>query len=106
LLNIIELNNPQEIFEQILQQVQLAYHKAELIHGDLSEYNIFVDENNEITLFDWPQWQPLTHPNALWLLKRDLTNVTTFFRRRFRLQYDVETTLARVIAKPNEKKQK
>lgn len=104
LLNIIELNNAQNILEQIIQQVRLAYHKAELVHGDLSEYNIFVDENNEITLFDWPQWQPLTHPNALWLLRRDLTNVTTFFRRRFRILYDVEKTLARVIANPNEKR--
>jgi len=104
LLNISELNNAQDILDQIIQQVRLAYHKAELIHGDLSEYNIFVNENNEITLFDWPQWQPLTHPNALWLLRRDLRNITTFFRRRFRIISDVEKTLARVIANPNEKK--
>ena len=103
LLHIVDLKKPQEVLEEIIQQVQLAYQKAELIHGDLSEYNVFVDEKKQITLFDWPQWQPLTHPNALWLLKRDITNVTTFFRRRFRILYDVDETLSRVIASPNGK---
>ncbi len=104
LLHALEFKKPQEVLEQIIQQVQLAYQKAELIHGDLSEYNVFVDENEQITLFDWPQWQPLTHPNALWLLKRDITNIIKFFRRRFRILYDVDETLARVIASPNGKR--
>jgi RIO kinase 2 len=103
LLHIVDLKKPQEVLEKIIQQIQLAYQKAELIHGDLSEYNVFVDENEQITLFDWPQWQPLTHPNALWMLKRDITNVTTFFRRRFRILYDVDETLTRVMASPNGK---
>jgi len=98
LLHITELKKPKEVLEQIIQEVQLVYQKAELVHGDLSEYNVFVDDKEQITLFDWPQWQPLTHPNALWLLKRDITNVTTFFRRKFRIRYDVDETFARVIA--------
>ena len=65
LLNVLELKKPKKVLDQILQQIHLAYQKAELIHGDLSEYNVFVDEKERITLFDWPQWQPLTHPNAL-----------------------------------------
>ncbi|MFW9934454.1 MAG: RIO1 family regulatory kinase/ATPase [Candidatus Thorarchaeota archaeon] len=100
LLHTIELKNPHSVLEEIIKQVQLAYQKAELIHGDLSEYNIFVDEKDQITLFDWPQWQPLTHPNALWLLKRDITNVITFFKRRFQILYDVDKTLNRVVASP------
>jgi RIO kinase 2 len=104
LLQILDLTKPQEVLEQIIQQIRLAYQKAKIIHCDLSEYNIFVDEKEQITLFDWPQWQPLTHPNALWLLKRDITNITTFFRRRFRIQYDIDETLGRVIASSNGKK--
>ena len=104
LLNLLELKKPQKVLNQIIQQITLAYHQAELIHGDLSEYNIFVDEKERITLFDWPQWQPLTHPNALWLLKRDITNITTFFRRRFRIVSDVDKTLEMVTARPNGKR--
>ncbi len=104
LLHLLELKKPKKVLEQIIQQIHLAYQKAELIHGDLSEYNVFVDEKEQITLFDWPQWQPITHPNALWLLKRDIKNITTFFRRRFRITYDVDETLERLIASPNGKR--
>jgi RIO kinase 2 len=105
LLDILNLKKPQNVFESIIQQVRLAYEEAEIIHGDLSEYNIFVDEEEQVILFDWPQWQPLTHPNALWLLKRDITNVATFFRRRFRLQYNANEILETIIAFPKEEKE-
>ena len=104
LLQISELEHPQNVLEQILQQVQLAYQKAKLVHGDLSEYNIFINENEQITIFDWPQWQPLSHPNSMWLLKRDLSHILTFFKRRFRIMYDVDETLKRVTAPKQGKK--
>ncbi len=98
LLQIRELENPQDVLDQILQQIQLAFQNAELIHSDLSEYNVFVDEDDQITIFDWPQWQPRTHPNALWLLKRDITNVTSFFKRQFRIITDIDETFDRIKA--------
>ncbi|MFX0169226.1 MAG: RIO1 family regulatory kinase/ATPase [Candidatus Hodarchaeota archaeon] len=88
-----ELNDPHAVLTQILQQLHLAYHQAKIIHGDLSEYNVFVNEKEQITLFDWPQWQPITHPNALWLLKRDIANVLKYFKRKFRIITDVQKTL-------------
>jgi RIO kinase 2 len=94
-----ELTNPQAVLTQILEQTHLAYHKAKIIHGDLSEYNIFVDEEDHITIFDWPQWQPVTHPNAMWLLKRDVTNILKYFKRKFRIQSDSDEVLARITGK-------
>ena len=91
-----ELIDPQGVLTQILAQTQLAYLKAKIIHGDLSEYNIFVDDQDHITIFDWPQWQPVTHPNAMWLLKRDLTNILKYFKRKFRIQTDLDQTLERI----------
>ena len=93
------LKNPQAVLTQILEQTHLAYHKAKVIHGDLSEYNIFVDQEDHITIFDWPQWQPVTHPNAMWLLKRDITNILKYFKRKFRIQSDTDEVLARITGK-------
>ncbi len=104
LLRIKKLKNPIGLLEQIISQMQLAYQDAELIHGDLSEYNIFVDENDHITIFDWPQWQPINHPNALWLLKRDINNILGFFKRRFRVVYNIDEVLTRVTERTIRKK--
>jgi RIO kinase 2 len=93
---VSELKNPQEVCNQILAQTQLAYHKPQIVHGDLSEYNIFVDELDHITIFDWPQWQPITHPNAMWLLKRDITNILKYFKRKFRIHSDPEEIFERI----------
>ena len=96
---VTELNNPQMVLTQILEQIHLAYHKAKIIHGDLSEYNVFIDEQNHITVFDWPQWQPITHPNAMWLLKRDIINILKYFKRKFRINSDTDEILARIVGK-------
>ncbi|MFX0052657.1 MAG: RIO1 family regulatory kinase/ATPase, partial [Candidatus Hermodarchaeota archaeon] len=44
-----------ELFENILHEIEGAYKKG-YIHGDLSEYNIRLDEDNYPVLFDWPQY--------------------------------------------------
>jgi RIO kinase 2 len=91
-----ELDDPSAVLSEILAQVRIAYHNAKIIHGDLSEYNIFVDDLDRITVFDWPQWQPISHPNALWLLKRDITNILKYFKRKFRIHSDPEKILESV----------
>ena len=56
------------------------YRKAELVHGDLSEYNIMIRKGRPI-IFDMSQAVPLLHPMADFLLHRDLTNVNRLFSR-------------------------
>lgn len=99
LLDILELKNPRNVLKETLQQIKLVYQEAQIIHGDLSEYNIFVDEKEAITLFDWPQWQPISHPNALWLLKRDVSHILNFFKRRFRLILDIDHEFQKITGK-------
>jgi RIO kinase 2 len=102
LLRFTKLANPGRVVDRILQQVRAAYQDAQMVHGDLSEYNIFIDQDEQVILFDWPQWQPNSHPNALWLLKRDVRNVLKFFDRRFGLAYDLESALSRILEAPSQ----
>jgi len=97
LLYLNEFTNPRKVLEQILEQIHLAFKVAHIVHGDLSEYNIFVNEEEQVTLFDWPQWQPINHPNTQWLLKRDVSNVLKFFRRRFQLVTNLKQTLNKIV---------
>ncbi|HEU5462471.1 MAG TPA: RIO1 family regulatory kinase/ATPase [Nitrososphaeraceae archaeon] len=90
LTDIRNLHNPKEIFYKVFEQIRLAYN-VNIINGDLSEYNIFLDENNDILIIDWPQAVTLDHPNAEFLLRRDLHNVIRYFRRKFDLSLDEDS---------------
>jgi RIO kinase 1 len=72
--------NPDRLYEMLLSSLADLYQKAELIHGDLSEYNIMAWKNRPV-IFDVSQAVALTHPMADFLLKRDLANLNRFFSK-------------------------
>jgi len=72
--------NPDKIYEILLNYLRRLYSKAEIVHGDLSEYNIMIWKGRPV-LFDMSQAVPLSHPMAEILLYRDLTNINKFFNR-------------------------
>ena len=72
--------NPSRAYGIILDYLNRLYIKAELVHGDLSEYNIMVWRTRPV-LFDMAQAVPTSHPMAEFLLRRDLANLNKFFSR-------------------------
>jgi len=92
-LNKITLSNPQECLDMILEEVEKAW-SLEIVHADLSEFNIIVTEDGP-RIIDWPQAVERSHPHALELLERDLTNVLRFFARKYKLMMPQETALER-----------
>lgn len=87
LIEIRNLPNPIEIFDKVFEQIRISYNEK-IINGDLSEYNILLDENNDIWIIDWPQAVTLEHPNAEFLIRRDLHNIIRYFRRKCDLTID------------------
>jgi RIO kinase 2 len=85
-LNRCRLDEPGAVFDDILENVQKAYH-AGIIHADLSEYNVLM-EDGKCVLIDWPQWMETDHQNAQDILERDLDNILTYFQRKYRVAYD------------------
>jgi len=73
-------NDPEKVYEVLLTHVERLYKKAELVHGDLSEYNIMMWKDTPV-IFDVAQAVPTSHPMAEFFLRRDLTNVNKFFSR-------------------------
>ena len=69
-----------KMYNILLQSVKMLYHKAGLIHGDLSEYNIMNNEGTPI-IFDMSQAVLVDHPKAEEFLLRDLSNLNHFFRK-------------------------
>ncbi|MBO3769501.1 MAG: serine protein kinase RIO [Thermoproteota archaeon] len=76
-----ELDNPHEIYEQIIDFIIKSYSKAKLIHADLSEYNIMIWSGKPF-IIDVSQAVPVTHPLAEEFLRRDIENINRFFIRK------------------------
>lgn len=93
-LNRITLSDPENGLNMILGEVGKA-RRLGIIHADLSEFNIMVDESGP-KIIDWPQAVEVTHPHAQELLERDLVNVLHFFERKYRIEMPLERALSRV----------
>ena len=87
LIEMKNLENPRQIFYKVFEQIRIAY-KENIINSDLSEYNILLDGNNDVWIIDWPQAVTLDHPNAEFLIKRDLRNIIRYFTRKYDLNLD------------------
>jgi RIO kinase 1 len=89
-------DNPDKVYDTMVTYVTRLYRKAELVHGDLSEYNIMM-WNGRPVLFDMAQAVPISHPMAGFLLHRDLTNLNRFFSRLDVKVPSVDETCKKVV---------
>jgi len=85
-----DLNKPEKIFNNIIKQMKIIYQEAKIIHGDLGEFNIVLDEKENILIIDWLQWVSSDHPNARSLLERDIFNLSNYFNKKFNIQSNVQ----------------
>lgn len=77
----VELDEAEPLFQEVLRNVKLML-QHDLIHGDLSAYNILYWEG-EITLIDFPQATNLhANDNAYSILRRDVRRVCEYFARQ------------------------
>lgn len=86
------------LYTQTIVAMRKLYHCARLVHGDLSEFNILVcpmsqvenamdksedaKDNLQIVLIDFGQAVERKHPSAVELLKRDLSQINSFFSKQ------------------------
>ncbi len=87
---------PQWFFDEVIRQIGLIY-KEGYIHSDLSEYNIFVNEDG-VQFIDWPQYIETTHPHADELLRRDVSNVLKHFKRKYKGNCKIERDIEEIIS--------
>ncbi|HID71752.1 MAG TPA: serine protein kinase RIO [Thermoplasmata archaeon] len=77
----LEPDQYKRIFENFKTYLYLMYNKAELVHADLSEYNILFWKD-KIYIIDVGQAVLKSHPNAQEFLKRDIKNMVRFFTKK------------------------
>lgn len=89
------IDEPDWYLNEILEQIKKTYRLG-IIHGDLSEFNIFVSPEG-CEIIDWPQYVATTHTNATELLCRDVGNVLSFFNRKYRIKRDIQEVMHNIV---------
>ena len=84
-------------YSQIIQFIGDLYKKAKLVHGDLSEYNVFKTEGG-LVVFDFGSAVDTMHPNAQNFLERDIKNMSYFFAKRGLVVENPADVLAKTIS--------
>jgi len=78
------LTNPLRTLREILENIKRAC-EAGVVHSDLSAYNVLITPEEEILIIDWPQWVKPSHPMARTYLRRDVSGLVRFFRRKWKI---------------------
>jgi RIO kinase 1 len=75
-----DISDAQGVYEQVILAMRLLWNKAGIAHGDLSEYNILL-WNDQTWLIDFSQSVVKEHPLATEMLERDARNIAKFFKK-------------------------
>lgn len=75
-----KITNPKKMVDEIVDIVVKLYNDAEIIHGDLSSFNILICDDKPVVI-DVSQAVVRDHPLAMGLLNRDIENLIRDFKK-------------------------
>ncbi|XP_077203799.1 serine/threonine-protein kinase RIO2 [Paroedura picta] len=91
LCQVHHLEDPASLYSELMELiVKLA--NCGLIHGDFNEFNLMLDNEDRITMIDFPQMVSTSHPNAEWYFDRDVKCIRDFFMKRFSYESELYPT--------------
>lgn len=93
-LKDVELHEPERELEHIVEQMRLLWQEEDLVHGDLSEYNVLWYRKPH--LIDFSQGVVGSHPLSDELLERDVANLVNHFNKRYGLDRQNEDILSTI----------
>lgn len=97
MLKDVTLSDPQEIFDKIVGYIDLMYNKANLVHSDLSAFNILIYRKKPY-IIDLGQGVLLEHYNSDDFLKRDIQNIVNYFNK-YRIKQDKKKIYKQITKK-------
>lgn len=95
LSQVHDIGDPLSLYSDLMDLIVLLGSYG-LIHCDFNEFNLMLDENDKVTVIDFPQMVSISHPNAQWYFDRDVQCIRDFFFRRFSLESELYPKFADV----------
>eukprot|EP01006_Ploeotia_vitrea_P049282 TRINITY_DN67325_c0_g1_i1.p1 TRINITY_DN67325_c0_g1~~TRINITY_DN67325_c0_g1_i1.p1 ORF type:complete len:522 (-),score=265.74 TRINITY_DN67325_c0_g1_i1:46-1503(-) len=85
--HVHELKRPKLVYKVLMKMIsRLAEHG--LIHCDFNEFNLMIDDDENVTLIDFPQMVSTSHMNAKEYFDRDVQCIVDLFEKRFQYVSD------------------
>jgi RIO kinase 1 len=97
LLINVKIKNPNKIYQQIIKSIIKMYNKADLVHCDMSAYNILIYKNDPY-IIDLGQALLTEHPKSNEYLKRDIHNIVNYFNN-YGIKSDENKIYKKIIKK-------
>ncbi len=85
-----ELPDPETTLRDLLNQIRKLAVDAELVHGDLSAFNVIVTRDGTPYIIDLSEAVKIKEPGAFETLRKDVENVVSFFRRKYGTGEDID----------------
>jgi len=76
----LERQDFEELYGFMMGVIERLWRRGEMVHGDLSEYNVLL--HDVPVVIDWSQATVRRNRMSAELLRRDIRNVSAYFRRR------------------------
>ncbi|MHA1418131.1 MAG: RIO1 family regulatory kinase/ATPase domain-containing protein [Candidatus Heimdallarchaeaceae archaeon] len=100
LVKVKNLKKPLKILEKVIEYAKILYNKYNLVHADLTEYNILYDEKKDsIAIIDFPQAISTDHPDADLILERDFSHLFDYFGKKWFISPETEDVVEYVVGK-------
>ena len=82
-------------YEWTFETMGRLWKKAKLVHADFSEFNVFKTEEERV-LFDMGSAVLSSHPQSEEFLRRDVSNMVRFFRKRGIVKADADFWMEKI----------
>jgi len=96
LCQVHEVEDPAELYSDLMNLI-MKFASFGLIHGDFNEFNLMLDDNDKVTVIDFPQMMSVDHANARFYFDRDVECVRTFMKRRFGFESVEAPTFEQIV---------
>ena len=72
MVNIKGLINPEQVYHRLIELI-IDFAEHGLVHGDFNEFNLMINDDEVVTVIDFPQMTSTSHLNAKFYFDRDVT---------------------------------
>lgn len=86
--SVSTIAHPEKVYIELINLIVWLAENG-LIHGDFNEFNLMIDDEEKITLIDFPQMVSTDHQRAIEFFNWDINCIWIYFEWKYGLIHEV-----------------